>query len=640
MKKNIIICLFIMLFSHITFADHSESADSVKRILYGRDLPDEERLRIYEQLSSHYCASNIDSTFYYSRKGLDLAIELNNHQKEGSFYRFIGGAYDVIGGFDSALYYYDKSYELALRINDKQMEGQAYGMYAFSYFRQGKYLPALQWSMKVLEYYHDSDYMLPKIGMMGYIGEIYQILGNHERAFYYIQKALKMAEDLNNVFFTMQLYNRMGAIYIDLKEYDKALEYLELGLEAGTLINHQLNICISHRKMAQVYLACKNYEKALEEAEEAVSIARKVSDPTILVGSLSILSDIYREQQNYVKCESAAFDAWQTDSTSMEWAPTITYNLALSNIYLKNEEKALYFLQRTGDLNKDRVGKEIHQTLLDMEVKNESEKNELRITSLEKEKNLNRKLNIASGIILLLLSGLFIFILRFLSQKGKIAEQQILHLEQEKQLITTQALLEGETNERKRLARDLHDGLGGILSVAKLHLKDLENLYKEENVTSSRFKNTFHALDTGMRELRRIAHHMMPESLMRSGLKTSIDDFCKVIPGAHFDYIGKEKRLDTHLEILIYRCVYELVNNALKYAEATHIKVQMIVEDHLIALTVQDDGIGFEPENITPGAGLENIRNRVAAYNGLMNLYTSPGKGTEVMIEIELKKEK
>ncbi len=627
-----------MLFSPTTFADHSEHTDSVKRILYGPDLPVEEKLRIYEELSANYCASNIDSTFYYSRKGLDLALEANDYQKEGSFYRYIGGGYDVIGGFDSAIYYYKKSYDLALRINDNQMEGQAYGMYAFSYFRQGKYLLALQWSRKVLEHYHDSDYMLPKIGMMGYIGEIYQILGNHEMAFFYIEKALKMAEDLNNVFFTMQLYNRMGAIYIDLKEYDKALEYLELGLKAGTQINHQLNICISHRKMAQVHLERKNYEKAFEEAEEAVTIARKVSDPTILAGSLSILSDIYREQQKYTECEAAAFDAWQTDSINMELAPNLAYNLAISNIHLKNEEKALYFIQKTGELNKDRVGKEIHQALLDMEVKNESEKNEFRISALEKEKNLNRKLNIASGIILLLLSGMFIFILRFLSQKRKIAEQQIQHLEQEKQLITAQALLEGETNERKRLARDLHDGLGGILSVAKLHLKDLESLCIEENATSSRFTHTFHALDTGMRELRCIAHHMMPESLMRAGLKTSIDDFCKAIPGAHFDYIGNEKRLDTHLEILIYRCVYELVNNALKYAEASHIKVQMIAEDNFVSLTVHDDGIGFNPKNITPGAGLENIRNRVAAYNGIMTIYTSPGKGTEVTIEIELRR--
>ena len=150
-------------------------------------------------------------------------------------------------------------------------------------------------------------------------------------------------------------------------------------------------------------------------------------------------------------------------------------------------------------------------------------------------------------------------------------------------MIATQAVLDGETAERSRLARDLHDGLGGMLSVVKLNLKDMNSYSIMDGLDVDRFSNALDMLDQSISELRRVAHHMMPESLMRYGLKISLEDYCRAIPNAHFQYYGSENRLDDRLEVVLYRCAYELINNAVKYAEATTINVQLLINSGIVS---------------------------------------------------------
>jgi len=259
----------------------------------------------------------------------------------------------------------------------------------------------------------------------------------------------------------------------------------------------------------------------------------------------------------------------------------------------------------------------------------------MELTTLEKDRKLYTIINISGFIILLLAMGVLFFMHRLNKQKRKTAEQKVKQLEQEKLLIATQAVLDGETAERSRLSRDLHDGLGGMLSVVKLNLKNIKQYATMNGSDAECFGKAIEMLDQSIGELRRVAHHIMPESLMRYGLKVSLEDFCRVIPGAQFQYLGEDPRLDSRLEVLIYRCAYELVNNAVKHANATAINIQLMVDNGVVSLTVHDNGIGFDPQTISFGIGMENIRTRISAYNGKMTIHSSPDNGTEVSIEIE-----
>ena len=221
-------------------------------------------------------------------------------------------------------------------------------------------------------------------------------------------------------------------------------------------------------------------------------------------------------------------------------------------------------------------------------------------------------------------------------QKKRLAEQQIKQLIQEKQLVATQSVLDGETRERARLARDLHDGLGSLLTGAKLQLLEMKQGVKLEYADVESFDKALGLLDDSVGEMRRVAHHLMPYSLSRFGLKAAVTDFCKNLPTVQFTYYGDESRLDPNMEVILYRSIHELVNNALKHAGATHIMVQIIQEHDRIAFTVQDDGTGFNPSAVTEGMGLQNIRTRVEAYNGLLDINSTAGEGTEINGELKI----
>jgi signal transduction histidine kinase len=137
-----------------------------------------------------------------------------------------------------------------------------------------------------------------------------------------------------------------------------------------------------------------------------------------------------------------------------------------------------------------------------------------------------------------------------------------------------------------------------------------------------------------MNEMRRVAHHLMPESLGSVGLKQSITDFCNSVPIVKFSYYGDDTHLNTNLEIMVYRILHELVTNAMKHAKAEHILVQIVRDADKIYLTVQDDGCGFDTSTESKGMGLRNIQARVTANGGELLIDSKPGKGTEVNIEI------
>jgi signal transduction histidine kinase len=231
---------------------------------------------------------------------------------------------------------------------------------------------------------------------------------------------------------------------------------------------------------------------------------------------------------------------------------------------------------------------------------------------------------------------------KILLQEAELKEQKINELEKEKLLVATRAVMQGEEKERTRLARDLHDSLGGMLSGIKLKISNAMkgNVILPEDM-ALQFENTLGLLDSTIGELRHIANNLMPESLMKFGLKSSLTDFCnrfneKENELVSFQYYGEDQRFESEIEIAVFRIAQELISNALKHSKATKTEVQVIVDESRICLQVMDNGIGFDRETaLKKGRGLKNIENRVAALGGNIETQSQPGQGTETMIEFQ-----
>ena len=202
-------------------------------------------------------------------------------------------------------------------------------------------------------------------------------------------------------------------------------------------------------------------------------------------------------------------------------------------------------------------------------------------------------------------------------------------------------MLKGQEEERSRLAKDLHDGLGGMLSGVKLSFVNMkENLIMDaESVTS--FEKSILQLDNTIAELRKVAHNLMPEALVKFGLKNAILDFCNSMQLSSktkiiFEQLGTERLLSNTADLYIYRIVQELINNAIKHADADQILVQLTKTNDKVLLTVEDDGKGFNTELIrsAKGIGLKNIQQRVDYLKGKIDIASQAAEGTSVNIEL------
>ena len=155
------------------------------------------------------------------------------------------------------------------------------------------------------------------------------------------------------------------------------------------------------------------------------------------------------------------------------------------------------------------------------------------------------------------------------------------------------------------------------------------------------FERSLDMLDSSIHELRRVAHNLMPEALVKFGLAAALKDFCDFINNSKvinviFQQIGNYKRLDMSVEVVLYRVANELVNNTLRHASATELIIQLNYDDHLLTLTVEDNGRGFDQSILerTTGSGWPNIRSRIAYLKGSLDVQSSAGNGTSVNITI------
>jgi len=216
--------------------------------------------------------------------------------------------------------------------------------------------------------------------------------------------------------------------------------------------------------------------------------------------------------------------------------------------------------------------------------------------------------------------------------KIEVERQQVRHLN---------ALSEVQEQERSRFAKDLHDGLGGMLSGVKLSLANMKGNMILSGDHVQTFERSLDMLDNSILELRRVAHNLMPEALVKFGLTSALKDFCDFVNSSKvihviFQQVGNVKRLDLSMEVVLYRVANELVNNALKHSQASEIIMQLNYDDHSLTLTVEDNGVGFDKSILqkTTGSGWPNIQSRIAYLKGSLDIETSPGNGTAVNITI------
>jgi len=204
------------------------------------------------------------------------------------------------------------------------------------------------------------------------------------------------------------------------------------------------------------------------------------------------------------------------------------------------------------------------------------------------------------------------------------------------------AIITTEENERKRFAKDLHDGLGPLLSTVKMSLSALDNRIKDQTGTEI-LGNTNHLVNEAINTLKDISNNLSPHILSNFGLSSALSAFVAKInktKAIEIDFKSNMEniRLETEKEVVVYRAAFELINNSIRHSGASRIEIDLNKHEKFITLQFYDNGRGFDTSALghedTKGMGLSNIDTRVKSVDGVFILESTPGKGTSALIKI------
>ncbi|WP_373550130.1 sensor histidine kinase [Haliscomenobacter sp.] len=311
----------------------------------------------------------------------------------------------------------------------------------------------------------------------------------------------------------------------------------------------------------------------------------------------------------------------------------ICQNLAECYTLLKNQPQALNYWKKTAA-----AVTRFYNSSGTQSSRNEFTRYELRLVTMEQKlaKQNQRYWNTINYVIIL---GLIMFgVIAYLVFKSRMREKDLLNRALE--LKSMKSLIEGQEKERNRVAKDLHDGLGANLSSIKLFIESQKDKY-DANIQTQFLNPLAKNIDDACIETRSISHDLRPFSL-KYGFNSALGDLVKkaqmALPQTEviFGSYGDEPPISEEIALMVYRIVQELLNNAAKYAKATQITLQIFYEPEQISVHVEDDGQGFDLQQVKEGNGLGNIRSRIDYLGGQVIWQAAPQQGTAVILSVPL----
>jgi signal transduction histidine kinase len=528
----------------------------------------------------------------------------------------------------------------------------------------------------------------------GDIGNGLKSQNNLQQAAQYYLKSISLFEKLGLPEELTLRYCNMSSLFGDIREFDKQKEYGYKGLASAKKSGVKLHLFMAYFMLANYYNSQEEGKTAklyLDSSRLYFDEAANINSIDILFSYFLISADVFKKMNQYDsafyffrqcfdlskkynygygKAESQLqmgaicilqkkyMDAEKYLEAGIEEAKAINYfNMLddgykyLSDVYAVTGryKMAWEYFQKYKEISDSAVNIEAKKNITELEKKFETEKKEGQIKQLEADKkvqqlSIDRK-NILNNV--LIGGALAVLVISLLSyrnynQKQKLQQQRISELEAIQQLATTEAVLKGEEQERTRLAKDLHDGLGGMLSGIKYSFQTMKGNLVMTPENHQAFERSMDMLDSSIKEMRRVAHNMMPETLVKFGLDTALKDFCNEINqgGAlkvNYQSIGLDGAvIDQTTAITLYRIVQELLNNTMKHASARNVIVQVSRTDNILSVTVEDDGKGFDTSILkqSKGIGWSNIQSRVEFLKGKFDVNSQKEKGTSVLIEL------
>lgn len=571
-------------------------------------------LSLYHMGRTYKDKGAYDTAIICFKEGLQYAKQVADKNIPGKLYNGVGTCYFLKTDYRQASSYFYKTLD---EITQKHLTQPYYIAQLYNNF--GFLWVHLNDSLQALQYLKQAEAVAENTGERRMLANIYCNLGNFYYSFgndlakvvHYNQEALKIAREIKDVRCEQIAINNLGSILLDQGQPRKALSYFKNALDLKSNADPYSSEIGEYFSLAYAYLLMKEYDDAERNAVICLGKARQSGLKEYISKSYELLHLVYAETGKY--------------------------------------KEAYDYATRYIQMHDSIINTEKSRTIREMEIRyRTSEKDreivEKKLLISRQENNLKKKniwIGLISGGFLLTIISLAFLFWRH-KHRQNLQQQQIKILRQEQEITSLRAMMQGVEKERSRIARELHDGIGGMLVAIKMNL----GVLKQDSVflpNPGKIDEIMDMVIDTSSEVRKTAHNLMPDILERHELPEALVIYCEHISKSdkleiELQFHGELEPLDKDVQLVLYRIFQELIQNVVKHSGASYAAIQMVQNGRTLSVFVEDNGTGFSVEESGCGLGLENLRYRVLSLHGELSITSEKGQHTTVYMEFDLDK--
>lgn len=608
---------------------------------------------------------NIDSypakAYRFADEALKVSVRSDYNAGMAASMLNMGNYYRKNGEYQRAIGLFSKSLSIAKQLDLTNVSGLDLLYMGYSYLKLGKMDSSMFCYKQSLALFSKNRNTRNRIRSNNSIGFLYESWHKPDSALKFYRESELLLNSTKDPDVSATTYNKIGNVYYETRHLKSALEYYTKTLEQYELSGNLTEIAGTYDNIGNVWSDSGNFNLAISYYKKSLDIKEKLGDKEGIMEALVNMGVANNDHGYLAKDKNCYYKALGYYFQALPLARQLKASQAIMDIYkniykvyrnTNQFEKAFEYLLLYDQLKDSLYNEQNSKAMAQLLVQYETEKKQSQIQLLQQQRAIEQnKMRMRNLQLYGTLAGLaFVIILSVLlliNYRQRMRAQAVLNdkrvdeLLKDQELKSINAMMLGQDNERKRIAEDLHDRLGSLLSTVKLHFASFEKNLKSKDIQIPQYASANLLLDEACDEVRRIAHNMLSGVLVQFGLVPALQEMAESIESSSEIKVkviafGLDERLENTAEIEIYRIIQELVSNILKHARATEVVIQLTRQKELLNIMVEDNGQGFNITEIKTfkGIGLKNMAYRTERINGSFNIDSYPGKGTTAIIEI------
>ena len=639
MIKKILLLVFL-----VPIILSAQNIDSLKTIAYGK-ASDSTKIDALHKLGAIFLNSDLKQTLRFNKDCFALSRKSKLDFGLAKSYNLRGIIHDINGNIDSSYYCYYKAQYYVKKVKLPITEASINNNLGLLDYNSGKYTNAINYYVKALKIFEKIDDKAGQANALSNISLVYERLHDFKNSYNYIMKSLKIRKEIKDDYGVSVCYVNLGNLYENQLDRKKSIENYKKAIAIKRKIDDQNGLSTVNNNLASVLIKDKKFAEALQCLNESVAISKKLDSKANLIYAYSGFTDYYIKTNNLKKAKEFNALSYSVANELNEAISKLNCIKYYEKIALleKDFEKAYSYSWTKDSIQANLNSLDVQKAISEIETKYEVEKKEKELlqSKVEIAKNeLQIKKKNTQFQILALISLALITIGYLIYRQQKLKNKQ-----QEQEFQLKSAIKEIETQnklheQRLSISRDLHDNIGAQLTFV---ISSVDNLKFGNQINDSKIESQLTKIGDFTKstiiELRDTIWAMNKDEITFEDLHARLFNFIEKAKSVkeniefkiNIDNSLKIKKFSSLIGINLYRVIQEAINNAIKYANATKVNIDITAIENKIKISILDNGKGFDLEQESSGNGLNNMKSRIAEINGAFEL-NSNSNGTQITI--------